>query len=101
MSKYHQNPLDEKIAQRVYHTQTPLSFNHSGEEKPSFSILCAPFLSKGRTFGTLAFYDKDCNSKKFDERDFQLLSMMTTQMSCAIENALIHINAQWPGMRKG
>jgi len=90
VGEYHQNPLDEKIAQRVYHTQTPLSFNHSGEEKPSFSILCAPFLSKGRTFGTLAFYDKDCNSKKFDERDFQLLSMMTTQMSCAIENALIH-----------
>jgi two-component system sensor histidine kinase HydH len=90
VGEYHQNPLDEKIAQRVFHTQTPLSFNHSGEENPSFSILCAPFLSKGRTFGTLAFYDKDSDSKKFDERDFQLLLMMATQMSCAIENALIH-----------
>jgi len=88
--EHHQNPLDEKTAQRVYHTQTPLSFNHSGEKKPSFSILCAPFLSKGRTFGTLAFYDKDSDSKKFDEKDFQLLLMMATQMSCAIENALIH-----------
>ena len=87
---YHQNPLDEKMAQRVFHTQTPLSFNHSGEEKPFFSILCAPFLSKGKTLGTLAFYDKDSNSKKFNERDFQLLLMMATQMSCAIENALIH-----------
>ena len=90
VGEYYQNPLDEKIAQRVYHTQTPLSHNHSGGEKPSFSILCAPFLSKGRTFGTLAFYDKDSDSKKFDERDFQLLLMMATQMSCAIENASIH-----------
>jgi two-component system, NtrC family, sensor histidine kinase HydH len=90
LGDYHQNPLDEKIARRVFHTRTPLSFNHSGEEKPSFSILCAPFLSKGKTFATLAFYDKDSDSIKFDERDFQLLLMMTNQMSCAIENALIH-----------
>jgi two-component system sensor histidine kinase HydH len=87
---YHQSPLDEKIARRVFHTRTPLAFNHSGEEKPSFSILCAPFLSKGRTFGTLAFYDKDSYSSKFDERDFQLLLMMANQMSSAVENALIH-----------
>jgi signal transduction histidine kinase len=90
LGDYHQNPLDEKIARRVFHTQTPLTFNHSGEEKPSFSMLCAPFLSKGKTFGTLAFYDKDDDSAKFDEKDFQLLLMMTNQMSCAIENALIH-----------
>jgi len=88
--EYHQNPLDEKIARRVFHTQTPLSFNHAGEEKPSFCILCAPFLSNGRTLGTLAFYDKDSDSKKFDERDFQSLLMMTTQVSRAVENALIH-----------
>ena len=87
---YHQNPFDEKIARRVFHTQTPLSFNYSGEEKPAFSILCAPFLSKGITFGTLAFYDKDSDSTKFDERDLQLLLMMANQMSCTIENALIH-----------
>jgi signal transduction histidine kinase len=87
---YHQNPLDEKIAKRVFHTRTPLAFNHSGEEKPSPSILCAPFLSKGKTFGTLAFYDKDSDSSKFDERDLRLLSIMTNQVSCAIENALIH-----------
>ena len=87
---YHQNPLDEEIARGVLYTRTPLSFNHAGEEKPSFSSLCAPFLSKGSTFGTLAFYDKDSDSSKFDERDLQLLSMMTNQMSCAVENALIH-----------
>jgi two-component system sensor histidine kinase HydH len=87
---YHRNPLAEKIARRVFHTQIPLSINHSGEEKPSFSILCAPFLSKGKTFGTLAFYDKDSEASEFDEKDLQLLSMMTNQMSSAIENALIH-----------
>ncbi len=90
MGDYHQNLLDEKIARRVFYTQTPLSFNHSSEEKHSISILCAPFLSKGKTFGTLAFYDKDSDSSKFNERDFQLLLMMANQMSCAIENALIH-----------
>ena len=90
LGDYYQNPLDEKIARRVFHTRTPLSFNHSSEEEPSFSILCAAFLSKGKTFGTLAFYDKDSDSTKFDERDLQLLLMMTNQMSCAIENALTH-----------
>jgi len=87
---YHQYPLDEKIARRVFYTQTPLSFNHPGEEKTSFSMLCAPFLSKGKILGTLAFYDKDSDSSKFDERDFQLLLMITNQLSFAIENALTH-----------
>ena len=86
---YHQNPLDEKIARRVFDARPPLSFNHAGQEKSSFSTLCAPFLSKGRAFGTVAFYDKDSNSTKFDDKDLQLLLMMANQMSCAIENALI------------
>jgi signal transduction histidine kinase len=90
LGDYHQNPLDEKMARRVFYTRTPLSFNHSGEEKPVFSVLCAPFLSKGKTFGTLAFYDRDSDSSKFDEKDLQRLSMMANQMSCAIENALTH-----------
>jgi two-component system sensor histidine kinase HydH len=87
---YHQNPFDEKIARRVFHSQTPLSLNPSPEGGPSLSVLCAPFLSKGRAFGTLAFYEKDSDSTKFDEKDFQLLLMMANQMSCAIDNALIH-----------
>ena len=87
---YHQNPLDKKIARRVLYTRTPLSFNHSGKEKPVYSVLCSPFLSKGKTLGTLAFYDKDSDPSKFDEKDLQLLSMMTNQMACAIDNAFIH-----------
>jgi two-component system, NtrC family, sensor histidine kinase HydH len=90
LGNYHQNPLDEKMATRVFHTQTPLSFNHSGEERPVSSVLCAPFLSKGKTLGTLAFYDKDSDPSKFDDKDLQLLLTMANQMSCAVENALIH-----------
>ena len=90
LGEYHLSPLDEKIARRVFHTRAPLSLHHSGEENPSLSILCAPFLSKGKSFGTLTFYDKEADPPKFDERDFQLLLTMANQMSCAIENALVH-----------
>ncbi len=84
------NPLDEKIAKRVFHTQTSLLLHHFGEEKPSLSVLCAPFLSNRKGFGTLTFYDKEADPPKFNERDFQLLLAMANQISCAIENALIH-----------
>ena len=87
---YHQNPLDEKIARRVFFTRTPISLNHSGKERPFLSILCAPLLSKGGVLGTLTFYNKEADPSKFDERDFQLLLTMANQMSCAIENALTH-----------
>jgi signal transduction histidine kinase len=87
---HQQSPLDEEMARRVFHARAPHSFNPSGDEQPPFSVVCAPFLSKGKPLGTLAFYDKDSDSSKFNERDLQLLSMMTNQMSCAIENALIH-----------
>ncbi|HMK76363.1 MAG TPA: GAF domain-containing protein [Thermodesulfobacteriota bacterium] len=86
---YHQNSLDEKMARRAFNTQTPLSFNHSGQEKSSFSAICAPFLSKGKALGTLAFYDKDSRSAKFDDKDLQRLLIMANQLSSAIENALI------------
>jgi two-component system sensor histidine kinase HydH len=87
---YHQHPLDEKIAKRVFFTRTPFSLHHSKEEDSFLSILCAPLLSKGRSFGTLAFYDKEVDPSKFDERDLQLLLTMANQMSSAIENAMRH-----------
>lgn len=87
---YHQNPLDERIAKRVFFTRTPVSLHHSSEEKSFLSILCAPFLSKGKGFGTLSFYDKEADPSKFDEGDFQLLLTMANQMSNVIENATAH-----------
>jgi len=90
LGDYDQDPLDEKVAKRVFHTRASLSLDRFSEEKPAFSILCTPFFSKGKTLGTLAFYDKNSDSSKFNEKDLQLLSMMTTHMSCAIENAMIH-----------
>ena len=86
---YHQNPLDEKIARKVLDTQTPLSFNHSGQKNPSFSAVCVPLLSNGRALGTLAFYDKDSASAKFGDSDLQLSLTMANQMSPMIENTLI------------
>jgi two-component system sensor histidine kinase HydH len=87
---YDQNPLDEKIAKRVFFTRTPFLLNHFSQDNPILSILCVPFLFKGRVFGTVAFYDKEADPSKFDEKDFQLLLTMANQMSCAIENAFTH-----------
>ena len=90
IGNYDQHPFDERIAKRVFFTRTPLSFSRSGEERSFSSLLCAPFLLKGKSFGTLAFYDKETDPSKFDERDLPLLLTMTNQMSCAIENAMAH-----------
>ncbi|MEW6376838.1 MAG: GAF domain-containing protein, partial [Thermodesulfobacteriota bacterium] len=87
---YHKHPIDEKIARRVFFTQTPVSINHFNKENSTISMIRAPLISKGRRIGTLAFYDKEACPSKFDERDFRLLLTMTNQMSCAIENALAH-----------
>ena len=90
LGDYHQNPLDEKIAKRVFFSRTPFLLNHFRKENAPLSILCAPLLSKGGILGTLAFYDKEADPPKFDERDFQLLLTMANQMSCSIENAMTH-----------
>ena len=87
---YYHHPLDEKIAKRVFMTQTPFLLNHSGKDNPILSILCVPLRSKEGILGTLAFYDKETDPSKFDEGDFQLLLTMANQMSFAIENALTH-----------
>lgn len=87
---YHQHPLDEEIAKRVLSSRTPLSLSRSGEEKSFLSLLCVPLLSKGRAFGTLAFYEKETEPSKFDEKDLELLLTMASQASCAIENAMTH-----------
>ena len=87
---YHEDPLDERIAQRVFHSQTPLHLNHQGEGKAPLSVLSVPFLAKGKSFGTLTFYDKKTNPSTFDNRDFQLLLTLANQMACAVENARVH-----------
>jgi two-component system sensor histidine kinase HydH len=88
IGEYHQNPLDERIANRVLFSRTPLTLFRAGRKKPFLSLLCAPLISKDRGIGTLTFYDKESDPSKFDERDLQLLVTMANQMSCAIENAM-------------
>jgi signal transduction histidine kinase len=87
---YHQHPLDERIAQRVLISRTPLSLSRTGDEGSFQSLLCAPLLSKDRGIGTLTFYDKESDPSRFDERELQLLVTMANQLSCAIENAMSH-----------
>ncbi|MCJ7705808.1 MAG: GAF domain-containing protein [Desulfobacterales bacterium] len=86
----HQTPLDERMAHRVYFSRTPLSLSRKGRAKPFLSLLCVPLISKNRSFGTLAFYDKESDPSRFDEKDLQLLLTLANQMSCAIENAMTH-----------
>ena len=86
---YHQNPLDEKVARRVFFTRTPLPLNHLREGEASFSTLCVPLLLKGGVLGTLAFYKED-DDPGFTQRNLRLLLTMANQMSCSIENALVH-----------
>ncbi len=87
---YDQHPLDEKMAQRVFFSQAPLLQNPMMQGEPPLSALCAPLRSKGKSFGTLAFYDKESVDLVFNDRDSQLLLAMANQISCAIDNALTH-----------
>lgn len=88
IGEYHQNPLDERIARRVFFSKNPLSLSRSGKEKPFLSLLCVPLISKDKGIGTLTFYDKESNPSRFDERDLKWLATLANQMSNAIENAM-------------
>lgn len=86
---YSQHPLDRRIAKRVFFTRTPLCLNRKGKRKPFQSILCVPFFVKGKSFGTLAFYDKEREPFQFEENDLWLLLVISQQLSFAIENAMV------------
>jgi len=86
MGDYHQHPLDQRIAKRVFFTQTPLCLNRKGKRTPFQSILCVPIQGKGKSFGTLTFYDKEIEPFQFEDKDLWLLLVMAQQLSFAIEN---------------
>ena len=90
LGDYHGSPLDEKLAKRIFFTQTPMSFREAQEGQDAPPVICAPLLSKGRCFGTIAFYEKNEDSSTFNEKDVHLLAAMANQTACAIENALTH-----------
>ena len=89
VESYDQDPEDERISKRVFFSKELFSFHPSTEEDGP-SVLCAPLISKGRVFGTLAFYEKTGQPFRFNERDAQLLLTMANQTSSALENALTH-----------
>lgn len=88
IGNYAQHPLDRRIAKRVFFTQTPFLLNRKGKKESFRSILSVPFLVKGRSFGTITFYDKEIEPFKFEERDLWFLLLLTQQLSFAIENVI-------------
>ena len=90
LGEFDKNPMDERVAKRVLFTKKPISFRHVTEQNRPVFILCAPLLSNGKSFGTLAFYDLEADPSTFDERDLQLLTTTANQVSISIENALTH-----------
>ena len=90
LGDYQGSPHDEKLAKRIFFTQTPMSFREGQEGKDAPPVICAPLLSKGKCFGTIAFYEKNEDPSTFSEKDVHLLAAMANQTACAIENALTH-----------
>lgn len=90
LGEFDKNPLDERVARRVLSTKKPISLRHViGQNRP-VSILCAPLVSNGRSFGTLTFYDLEPDLSTFDEGDLQFLTTTANHVSSSIENALVH-----------
>ena len=90
LGDYQGSPHDEKLAKRIFFTQTPMSFREGQEGKDTPPAICAPLLSKGKCFGTIAFYKKNEDPSTFSDKDVHLLAAMANQTACAIENALTH-----------
>src|SRR4030042_4597282 len=81
LGEFEKNPMEERVAKRVLFTKKPISFCHITEQNRPVSILCAPLLSNGKSFGTLTFYDLEADPSTFDERDLQLLTTTANQGS--------------------
>jgi two-component system, NtrC family, sensor histidine kinase HydH len=90
LGEFDKTPLDERVARRVLFTRRPMSLRQMTDQDRPVSILCAPLLSNGKSFGTLAFYDLEADPSTFDERDLQFLTTTANQVSSSIENALTH-----------
>ena len=90
LGDYDQNPFGAKIARRVLSTRKPFSLQQSEKELPFTSVLCAPLISQGNSFGTLSFYDLEANPSTFSEAISQLLLTTVNQISSSIDNALSH-----------
>jgi len=89
LGEFDKTPIDERVARRVLFTRKPISLRHIEQHRP-VSILCAPLLSNGKSFGTLTFYDLEPDLSTFDERDLQFLTTTANQVSSSIENAMTH-----------
>ena len=90
LGDYDQIPFDAKIARRVLLTRKPFSLQQPGKGLPFASVVCAPLISQGNSFGSLSFYDLEANPSTFSEEISQLLLTTVNQISSSIDNALSH-----------
>ncbi len=67
------------------------SFSYHGLPKGISSLICVPLISQSKTIGTLTLFSlhQGREEKFFDEEDKNLLFTMASQISVAIENAII------------
>jgi len=90
LGNYDHIPFDAKIARRVLLTKKPYFLQPSGKDLPFVSVVYAPLISQGKSFGTLSFYDLEANPSTFSEEISQLLLTTVNQISSSIDNALSH-----------
>lgn len=69
---------DERWRLNVVHPST----------QESWSVICAPFIIRSRVVGTITIQKP--GSKRFDQRDLNLLTAISSQASSSIENALLY-----------
>ena len=54
----------------------------------SWSVICAPFIIRSRVVGAITVQKPGCN--RFDQRDLNLLTAVSSQAASSIENALLY-----------
>lgn len=97
-------PLMDRLTDRVVQQGTPVLLAHhageellriglpSGEDAP-FAWMGVPLITPERTIGCLALFSLS-EKVEFNSADIELLTILSGQVSVAIENALLYENVQ-------
>jgi two-component system cell cycle response regulator len=65
----------------------------AADEPTAATVLATPLRSGGRVTGVLTLYDR-ADGQPFDERDLQIVDSFTSQAVTAVDNVLLHQEAQ-------
>ncbi|HEY5648733.1 MAG TPA: GAF domain-containing protein [Nitrospiria bacterium] len=63
--------------------------DYTDYDKEIYSSICVPLKVRGRVIGVLSI-DSFSKEKKFDEKDFKVLQLFSSQAAVAIENLQLH-----------